>query len=173
MFHATSVDTDSIAYDWNQETSCATPPGGLLFGHLAESTPLAGYDMSPRPASTSAVDARRPTTPRGEAASTLSTTTLPPQSQPPKTPMTFQQQAAASGGQQQAPSSVVNPWLSADMRSSTRKLVRKEELSSSARARKLERGEDIQIGRSKMEFNNMQISDHRYFRKSSRTCAKS
>ena len=38
-----------------------------------------------------------------------------------------------------------------------------DKLSSSARARKLERGEDIQIGRSKMEFQNMQISDNQYF----------
>ena len=43
--------------------------------------------------------------------------------------------------------------------SSTRKLGRRDEPSSSARASKLERGEDIQIGRSKMEFHNVQISD--------------
>ena len=45
--------------------------------------------------------------------------------------------------------------------SSTSKRVRRDELSSSARDRKLERGEDIQIGRSKM-VHNVQISDHRY-----------
>ena len=49
--------------------------------------------------------------------------------------------------------------------SSTRKLVRRDETSSSARARKLERGEDIQIGRSNMEFHNMQASDFRYLDK--------
>ena len=43
--------------------------------------------------------------------------------------------------------------------SSTRKLGWRDEPSSSARARKLERGEDIQIGRSKMEFHNVLISD--------------
>ena len=42
--------------------------------------------------------------------------------------------------------------------SSTRKLRRRDELSSSARARKLERGEDIQIGMSMMKFHNVQIS---------------
>ena len=46
--------------------------------------------------------------------------------------------------------------------SSTTKLGRRDELSSSASARKQERGEDIQIGRSQMEFHSMQISDHRY-----------
>ena len=46
--------------------------------------------------------------------------------------------------------------------SSPRKLGRRDEPSSSARAKKLERGEDIQIERSKMKFHNMQISDHRY-----------
>ena len=47
--------------------------------------------------------------------------------------------------------------------SSTRKLVRRDESSNSARARKLERGEDIQFGRSKSHFHNVQISVHRYF----------
>ena len=50
-------------------------------------------------------------------------------------------------------------------RDNTRKLGRRDEPSSSASARKLERGEDIQIGRSKMEFHNMQISDHQHFKK--------
>ena len=49
--------------------------------------------------------------------------------------------------------------------SSTRKLGRRDETSSSARARKLERGEDIQIGRSKIEFHNMQVSAFRYLEK--------
>ena len=46
LFHATSFYVDSTAYDWNQETlPCAAPPGGLLFGHLAESTPLTGCEI--------------------------------------------------------------------------------------------------------------------------------
>ena len=49
--------------------------------------------------------------------------------------------------------------------SSTRKLERSGESASSASSRQLERGEDIPIGRSKMEFHNMQISDHRYLEK--------
>ena len=43
--------------------------------------------------------------------------------------------------------------------------MRRDEISSSASARKLERDEDIQIGRSKMEFHNMQVSDHQYLEK--------
>ena len=43
--------------------------------------------------------------------------------------------------------------------SSTRKLGRSGELVSSASTRNLERGEDIQIGRSKMEFHKLQITD--------------
>ena len=49
--------------------------------------------------------------------------------------------------------------------SSSRKLGRRNESSNSARARKLERGEVIQFGRSKLHFHNMQISDHRYLEK--------
>ena len=37
------------------------------------------------------------------------------------------QQTAASGGQQQVPASAVNPWLGADTRSSTWKLLRGDE----------------------------------------------
>ena len=57
--------------------------------------------------------------------------------------------------------------------SSARKLGRRDELSGSARSRKLERGEDIQIFRSKMEFHKLKISDHRFLEKSSGTCGKS
>ena len=49
--------------------------------------------------------------------------------------------------------------------SSTRKLGRRGEPSDTARARRLERGEDTQMGRSKMEFHNMQISSYRYLEK--------
>ena len=56
--------------------------------------------------------------------------------------------------------------------SSTRNLERRDEPSSSAHARKLERGEDIPIGRSKMEFHNMQISVHRYLEKVFKKCGK-
>ena len=38
-------------------------------------------------------------------------------------------------------------------------------LQTHARARKLERGEDIQFERSKLHFHNMQISDYRYLEK--------
>ena len=49
--------------------------------------------------------------------------------------------------------------------SSTRKLGRKNESLNSARARKLERCEDIQFGRSKLHFHTMHISNFRYFEK--------
>ena len=48
--------------------------------------------------------------------------------------------------------------------SSHRKLGRSGESASSANTRKLERG-DIQIGRTRLEFHNLQISDHRYLEK--------
>ena len=56
--------------------------------------------------------------------------------------------------------------------SSTRKLERSGESASSASSRQLERGEDIAIGRSKMEFHNMQIFDHRYLEKVSKKVRK-
>ena len=49
--------------------------------------------------------------------------------------------------------------------SSTNKLGRRDESSNSACARKLERGEDIQFGRPKSHFHNVQISDHRSLEK--------
>ena len=39
------------------------------------------------------------------------------------------------------------------------------ESASSASTRELERGDDIQIGRTRLVFHNMQISDHRYLEK--------
>ena len=121
-----SFSSTPLAMTGIRRLPCAAPPEGMLFGHLAESTPLTGH-MNPRPALTSA--ARRSTTPRGDTASTSRTTTLPPQSQPPKKSDGLQQQAAASGGPHQT--SVVNPCLSADVWSSTRKLVRGTESISS------------------------------------------
>ena len=41
----------------------------------------------------------------------------------------------------------------------TRKLGRGGESASSASTRKLERGDDFQIGRTRWEFDNMQVSD--------------
>ena len=100
----------------------ATPPGGLLCGRLAESTPLTGYE--PKTCIDLSIEHTPINYPTGETASTSRTTTKAPQSQPPRAPTVFHQQAAASGGPQQVPASVVNPWLSADTWSSTRKLVR-------------------------------------------------
>ena len=44
---------------------------------------------------------------------------------------------------------------------STRKLVRSGESASSGSTRKLVRGDDHQIESTRLEFHNMQISDHR------------
>ena len=49
--------------------------------------------------------------------------------------------------------------------SSTGKLVRSGDSASSASTRKLERGDDIQIGRRMSEFQIMQVSDCRYLEK--------
>ena len=49
--------------------------------------------------------------------------------------------------------------------SSTGKLVRSGESAGSANTRKLERGDDIQIARRRLEIHNMQVSDHRYLEK--------
>ena len=81
--------------------------------------------MSPSPASTSAVSTRRSITPRGETAWIPTTTTSTVAAS--KNSDGFHQQAAASCSPQQVPASVVKPWLSADMWSSTRKPVRGNE----------------------------------------------
>ena len=77
--------------------------------------------MSPRLASTSAVSTRRSTPRRNSFNNDLTTTVAASHNSD-----GFQQPAAASGSPQQVPASVVNPWLSADVWSSTRKQVRGE-----------------------------------------------
>ena len=57
--------------------------------------------------------------------------------------------------------------------SSTRELVRSGESAGSASTRKLVQGDDVQIERTRLEFNNMQVSDHRYRERASRTSGKS
>ena len=76
--------------------------------------------MSPTPATTSAVSTRRSITARGETAST-SRMTFPPQWQPPRTltVVISKRQPAVAHNMYQ-----LNPWLSADLRSRTRKAVR-------------------------------------------------
>ena len=84
----------------------------------------------------------------------------------------FDQSSVSSSGRKRETSTQTQQWMYSqerqqdDSRSpSTRKLGRRDEPSSSASARKLERGEDIQIGRSNIEFHNMQISGHRCLEK--------
>ena len=87
--------------------------------------------ISPRPASTSTVNTRRSTTPRGKTASTSRTTTLPLQPQPPITPTVFISKRQPTVARSEHQASVVNPWLGADTWSSTRKLMRGNESLSS------------------------------------------
>ena len=47
----------------------------------------------------------------------------------------------------------------------TRTLVRRGECASSGSTRNLVRGDDNQIERTRFEFHNLQISDHRYLEK--------
>ena len=49
--------------------------------------------------------------------------------------------------------------------SSTRELMQSREPASSASTRKLVRGDDTQIERTRLEIHSMQISDHRYLEK--------
>ena len=56
--------------------------------------------------------------------------------------------------------------------SSSRELMQSREPASSASIRKLVRGDDTQIERTRLEIHSMQISDHRYLEKSSKTCGK-
>ena len=105
-----------------RRTLCATPPAGMLSGHLAESSPRTNYEPK------SCIDVSSQHTPikhpsrrnRVSIENDLTTTTVAA----PENSDGFHQQAAASGSPQPVPASAVNPWLRADMRSSTGKLVR-------------------------------------------------
>ena len=56
----------------------------------------------------------------------------------------------------------------------TWKQERRDEPSNSASARRLERGEDIQMSRLEMDFRNMQISHYRHLEKvTKKTCERS
>ena len=99
-------------------SSCATPSGGLLFGHPAESSPPTGYKPK------TCIDVNSEHTPLNYTSrrnsfnienNDLTTTTAASDNSD-----GFHQQAAASGSPQRAPASVVNPWLGADTWSSTR-----------------------------------------------------
>ena len=97
--------------------SCATRPGRLLFVHLAESTPLTGYE----PKSCIDVSSEHYADQLPIEEKQLQHRAQRPYHQsrrPPKTLMVFQ--AAASGSAQEASSSVVNPWLSVEIAQSQR-----------------------------------------------------
>ena len=67
----------------------------------------------------------------------------------------FHQQAAASGGSQHVPASEVNPWLSADMWSRTRKLVRGSASNASLEGRKKDR--DLESVQTLSEGQNLHV----------------
>ena len=100
---------------------CATPHGRSLFGHLAERPPPTGYEPK------SCIDVCSEHTPINYSSmrnsfnieKDLTTTVAASENFD-----GFHQQAAASGSPQLVPASEVNPWLSADMWSRTRNLVR-------------------------------------------------
>ena len=139
-----------------RRSPCATPRGGLLFGHLAESTPLTGYepktcidvscehapinyplrrnsfntdynDLTTTVAAFETLDMKE----AGQSTSPLMFQEREVNFNP-FCVSGFQQQAAASGSPQQVPASVVNAWLGADMWSSTRKVLRGNESIASA-----------------------------------------
>ena len=116
-----STPLNSLLLTGIRRNSCATPPGGMLSGHLAESSPHTGYEAK------TCIDLSIEHTPihypsrrsSFNIEDELTTTVASSENSD-----GFHQQAAVSGSPQPVPASVVNPWLSADMWSSTRKPVR-------------------------------------------------
>ena len=112
--------------------------------------------MSPRPASTSAVSTPINYSSRRNSFNTeyndLTTTVAASENSD-----GFHQQAAASGSLQQASSSVVNLWLSADLWSGTRKLVRGIESISSVEGMlsKGKRDRDLESAQKLPERRNL------------------
>ena len=119
LFQSTADDTLLTAADWNQESPCATPPGGLLFGHLAESSPHTGYEPK------TCIDVSSEHRPINHSSwrnsfnieNDLATAVAASENSD-----GFHQQAVARSPS--VPASVVDPWLCADRWSSTEKLVR-------------------------------------------------
>ena len=103
-----------------RSTLCATAAEGRQSGYLAKPLPHTGYE------SKSCIDVSSEPTPINYSSrrnsinieNDLTTTVAASENSD-----GFHQQAAASGSSQHAPASEVNPWLSGDMWSSTRKLV--------------------------------------------------
>ena len=116
-----STPPNSLRLTGIRRNSCTTPPGGMLFGHLAESSLHTGYepktciDLSIEHTSINYPSMRNSFNIENELTTTVASS---------ENSDGFHQQAAVSGIPQPVPPSVVNPWLSADMWSSTRKPVR-------------------------------------------------
>ena len=104
-----------------RRTPCATTPSGMFIGHLAESSPRTSYEPK------SCIDVSSEHTlinhsserNRLNIENDLTTTVAASENSD-----GFHQQATASGSPQPVPASAVNPWLRADMWSSTGKSVR-------------------------------------------------
>ena len=101
-----------------RSTSCAPPPGGMLFGHLAESSPHTGYDSKSCTEQCAHADQLPSRRNSFNIENGVTTTVASSENFD-----SFHQQAAGSGSSQHAPASEVNPWLSADMWARTWKLV--------------------------------------------------
>ena len=75
--------------------------------------------------------------------------------------------ASKSPGNQELEQSYVSPSVRKLMRNKSRDPTaysqeRRQDDTLFSSTRKLERGDDIKIGRTKLEFHNMRVSDHRY-----------
>ena len=119
-----SVYTDSTAYDWKQE---------ITLRHSARRITVwpSGRIHTDYHDFTTTVAASEPSDMKEVGQSTSPLMLEREVSSNPFCVSGFQQQAAASRSQQQASSSVVSPWLTADLWSSTRKWVRGNESISS------------------------------------------
>ena len=140
---------NSLLLTRTRRTPCATPPAGIKFGHLAESSPHTGYEPK------SCIDVSSERTPINHASRTdcfniendLTTTVAASENSD-----SFHKHAAARGSPQPVPASVVNPWLGAGSWSSTWQQVRgnaanacvKGTLSRGTRDQGLERLSDRQ-----------------------------
>ena len=157
-FCSTPPPTEQTALPMTRirRSPCATPHGRLQFGRLVEPTPLTGYERKSEHTPINYTSRRNSFDTDCNDLTTTVAASEPPDitevgqstspllfqerevSSNPFCVSCFQQQLAASGSQQQASSSVVNPWLSADVWG-TRKLASVEgTLSRGKRDRDLE-----------------------------------
>ena len=135
---------------------CATPPGRLLFDHLAESTLHTSYEPK------TCIDFSSDHTPINcssrRNSSNIDLNDLTTTVAASENSDGFHQQAAASCSSQQA-SNEVNPWISPDMWPSTRKSVRNNESTSSAEGTfsRGKRDRDLESEQTLSERRNLHV----------------